>query len=96
MINVPQEIKDILHQDTCPKNIRIHFPNGERTDICNDQIVMDSVSFKESLCSQNSFKFGLAESPIFECEVVGVSINNGATIPVYCAVYCPQTIQGAL
>ena len=72
MINVPQEIKDILHQDTCPKNIRIHFPNGERTDICNDQIVMDSVSFKESLCSQNSFKFGLAESPIFECEVVGI------------------------
>ena len=47
MINVPQEIKDILHQDTCPKNIRIHFPNGERADICNDQIVMDSVSFKD-------------------------------------------------
>ena len=96
MINVPQEIKDILHQDTCPKNIRIHFPNGERADICNDQIVMDSVSFKESLCSQNSFKFGLAESPIFECEVVGVSNIKGATIEVYCEVYCPQTIQGAV
>lgn len=96
MINIPQEIKDILHQDTCPKNIRIHFPNGERTDICNDQIVMDSVSFKESLCSQNSFKFGLAESPIFECEVVGVSNIKGATIEVSCEIYCPNTVSGAV
>lgn len=96
MINVPQEIKDILHQDTCQKNIRIHFPNGERTDICNDQIVMDTVSFKESLCSQNTFKFGLAESPIFECEVVGVSNIKGATIEVSCEIYCPSTVTGAV
>lgn len=96
MINVPQEIKDILHQDTCPKNIRIHFPNGERTDICNDLIVMDSVSFKESLCSQNSFMFGLAESPIFECEVAGVSNIKGATIEVSCEIYCPNTVSGAV
>lgn len=96
MINVPQEIKDILHQDTCPKNIRIHFPDGERSDICNDLIVMDSVSFKESLCSQNSFKFGLAESPIFECEVVGVSNIKGATIEVSCEIYCPNTVSGAV
>jgi hypothetical protein len=57
---------------------------------------MDSVSFKESLCSQNSFKFGLAESPIFECEVVGVSNIKGATIEVSCEVFCPSTVDGAV
>lgn len=96
MINVPQEIKDLLHTDSVKKNIRIHFPNGERSDICNDLIVMDSVSFKESLCSQNTFKFGLCESPIFECEVVRVSNIKGATIEVYCEVFCPSTVSGAV
>lgn len=96
MLSIPQEIKDLLHQDTCKKNIRIVFPNGERTDICNDLIVKDSVSFKESLCSQNSFKFGLAESSIFECETVGVGNIKGATIEVFCEVYCPQSVSGAV
>ena len=96
MINVPHEIKNLLHQDTCPKNIRIHFPNGERSDICNDLIVMDTVSLKESLCSQNNFVFGLAESPIFECETVGVGNIKGAYIIVYCEVFCPSTVSGAV
>ena len=82
MISVPYKIKELYHQDHAYKNIRIHFPNGERSDICNDLIVKDSVSFTESLCSQNTLKFGLCESPIFECEVVGVGNIKGATIEV--------------
>ena len=88
MISVPQDIKHYLHYDHRYKNIRIHFPNGERSDICNNLIVKDSVSFKESLCSQNTLKFGLCESPVFECEVVGVGNIKGATIEVYCEVEC--------
>lgn len=95
MLTVPQEIKDLLHQDTCPKNIRIHFPNMERTDICNNLIVKDSVSFKESLCSQDTLKFGLCESPVFECEVVGVENIKGMTIQVFCEVYCDATVEDA-
>lgn len=95
MLSVPDEIKNILHEDTCFKNIRIHFPNGERSDICNDQIVMDSVSFTESLCSQDMLKFGLCEASVFECEVVGVSNVSGATIEVTCEVFCPSTVEGA-
>lgn len=95
MINVPDEVKDLFHQDTCYKNIRIHFPNGERSDICNDLIVKDSVSFKESLCSQNTLKFGLCESPLFECEVVSVENIKGATIEVSCEIECPATVTGA-
>ena len=95
MLTIPSEIKDLLHQDTCEKNIRIHFPNGERTDVCNDMIVQDSVSFTESLCSQNELKFGLCEASIFECETVGVGNIKGATIEVYCEVVCPASVTGA-
>lgn len=95
MLTVPDSIKDLLHLDSCKKNIRIHFPNGERQDICNDLIVKDSVSFTESLCSQNSLKFGLCESPVFECEVVGVSNITGASIEVSCEVFCDSSVSGA-
>ena len=95
MIQVPDAIKDLLHLDSCKKNIRIHFPNGEREDICNDLIVMNSVQFTESLCSRDVFNFGLCESPVFECEVVGVSNITGATIEVCCEIYCDSTVSGA-
>lgn len=96
MLNVPQEVKDFFHFDTWKKNIRIHFPNGERTDICNNLIVLNSVSFKESLCSQETLKFGLCEAPVFECEVVGVGNIKGATIEVFCEVYCDPSVSGAV
>ena len=95
MITIPSEINDILHQDSAYKNIRIHFPNGERADICNDLIVKDSVSFTESLCSQNTLKFGLCESPVFECEVVGVGNIKGATIEVSIEIECASDVEGA-
>lgn len=95
MLTIPDEIKRLLNQDSCYKNIRIHFPNGERSDICNDQIVMNSVSFTESLCSQDTLKFGLCEAPTFECEVVGVSNVKGATIEVSCEVYCDGSVTDA-
>lgn len=96
MLQVPNNIKELLHQDHCEKNIRIHFPNGERSDICNNLIVKDTVSFTESLCSQNTLKFGLCESPIFECEVVGVGNIKGATIEVFCEIHCEPTTEGAV
>jgi len=96
MLNVPEEIKELFHQDTCYKNIRIHFPNGERSDICNDLIVKDSVSFKESLCSQRTLKFGLCEAPVFECETVGVGNIKKALIEVSCEIECDPTIEDAV
>ena len=95
MLTVPEEVKDLFHRDHCYKNIRIHFPNGERSDICNDLIVKDSVSFKESLCSQNTLKFGLCESSVFECETVGVGNIKKAIIEVSCEIECAATVEGA-
>ena len=95
MLTVPDQIKALLHQDHCQKNIRIHFPSGERSDICNDLIVKDSVSFTESLCSQSKLKFGLSEASVFECETVGVGNIKGATIEVSCEIFCDQSDEGA-
>ena len=94
MINVPYNVKTLLHEDHCYKNIRIHFPGGERQDICNDLIVKDSVSFTESLCSRDSLSFGLCEASTFECETVGVGNIKGAKIEVYCEVECNLTAPG--
>lgn len=96
MITVPEEVKALLHQDHCQKNIRITFPGKERSDICNDLIVKDSVSFTESLCSQSDLKFGLCEAPVFECEVVGVGNVSGARIEVFCEIYCNSSVSGAV
>lgn len=87
MYPVPNFVKDLLHTDTCKKNIRIHFPDGERSDICNNLIVKDSFSFTESICSQDTIKFGLVEAPKIECETVGVGNIKGARIEVSCEVY---------
>lgn len=96
MLQVPQAIKNLLHQDHCQKNIRIHFPNGERTDICNDLIVKDTIQFTESLCSQDKLKFGLCEASSFECETVGVGNIKGAQIEVYCEIYCQPSVSGSV
>ena len=95
MISVPSEIKELYHQDHCYKNIRIHFPNGERADVCNDLIVKDSANFTESLCSQNTLKFGLCEASIFECETVGVGNIKGAVAEIFCEIECPSVVEGA-
>lgn len=95
MLTVPQEIKDLLHLDTCHKNIRIHFPNGERSDICNNLIVQNSVKFTESLCSHDELKFGLCESSVFEFETVGVGNIKGDVIEVFCEIYCDQSVSGS-
>lgn len=95
MISVPTRIMELYHQDTCKKNIRIHFPNGERQDICNDLIVKDSVKFTESLCSQDQMTFGLCEASQFECETVGVGNVNNAKIEVFCEIYCESSVSGA-
>lgn len=80
MLNLPESIKALFKRDSVRKNFRAHFPNGEFSDITNDDVVAESVKFTESLCSQNTFKFGLAEASVLEFETVGVGNMYGMTI----------------
>ena len=80
MLNIPSAIKTLFQTDGVRKNVRIHFPNGEFSDITNADIVKESLRFTESLCSQNVFKFGLAEASVLEIETVGIGNMYGMTI----------------
>lgn len=80
MLNVPTSVKSLYQTDGVRKNFRVHFPNGEYADITNDNVVQESVKFTESLCSQSTFKFGLAEASVLEFETVGVGNMFGMTI----------------
>ena len=48
MLNIPEEVKTLYRHPGADKNLRIHFPNGEREDITNDDLAEESFSFTES------------------------------------------------
>lgn len=80
MLNVPNNIKSLFKRDGVRKNFRVHFPNGEHSDITNDNILTETVSFTESAMSQNIFTFGTAERAVIEFETVNIPNIYGYTI----------------
>lgn len=94
MLNVPAEIQAVIKNDATLKNFRVHFPNGERADITNENIVFESVSFTESVCSNDVFRFGLAEASVIEFETVGVENIVDKTIECSMEFKVPANLQG--
>ena len=93
MLNIPDEVKSLFKLDSCYKNFHVHFPNGEITDLNNENVVEESVQFSESICSQSTFKFGLSESSTIEFETVGVPNMMGKKIE--CGIEIDCTSLGA-
>ena len=86
MLNIPTAIKALYLTEGRPdirKNFRVTFPNGEYPDINGDQILSESVKFTESIMSQSSFRFGLAEAPQIQFEVIGAGNMLGMTIDCF-------------
>lgn len=88
MLNIPESVKTLFKRDGVRKNFRVHFPNGETTDLNNENIVSESVQFTESLCSQQYFKFGLAEASQIEFTAVGIPNILGAVIDCAMEIDC--------
>lgn len=86
MLDIPYEVQELLHRDSTVKNFRIHFPNGEREDITNEELNSESVSFTESLCSESNLKFGLCEASCLSFETIGVGNIKGCTIEAWLEV----------
>lgn len=80
MLTIPGSVNSLFNRDGVRKNFRVHFPNGEFSDLTNADVVQESMKFTESLCSQNVFRFGLAEASVLEFECVGVGNMYGMTI----------------
>ena len=88
MLTIPSTVQALFKTDGVHKNFRVHFPNGEFPDITNDNVVQESVKFTESLCSQSTFKFGLAEASVLEFETVGIGNMYGMTIEAGIEIDC--------
>lgn len=80
MLSYIAEERNIIKSDTAVKNFRVHFPNGELSDITNENIVYGSVKFSESVCAQSTFKFGYADESTIEFETVGIQNIIGMVI----------------
>lgn len=80
MLNIPAEVKSLFQRDDIYKNFHVHFPGGEWSDLNNGDIVSESVSFTESLCSQQAFRFGLTEASELKFTCVNVPNIRGVTL----------------
>lgn len=83
MITTPDEIKQLFFTDSIRKNIRIVFPNKEFPDITNSNLIAESFSFSESICSRDKLKFGLCEASVVKFETFGIGNINGKEIDVF-------------
>lgn len=86
MLNIPEEVRNLFKDSDVRKNIRIRFPNGERPDIINDNIEEESLSFTESICSQDALKFGLCEAPVLEFSTAEIENIKGLEIEAFIEV----------
>lgn len=96
MLTIPEEVKALYRrdvQDHFTKNFHVHFPDGEFRDLNNSDIVAESVSFRESICSQQYFRFGLTEGAMVEFECVGVPDIYG--VHIQCAIEIDISSLGA-
>lgn len=80
MINLTAAQQALVKSDSTVKNFHVHFPNGEIDDLDNSNIVSESVSFTESVCSDSSFRFGCADASVISFGTVGVPNMLGMLI----------------
>lgn len=82
MIKIPKNIKELFSKDNVPKRIIVSFPNEDRPNIENDQILSESLSFTESICSQIPMKLGLCEASQISFVCYGIENIEGKVISV--------------
>ena len=80
MVRVHSYIKTLFATPGVKRNFRVMFPNGERADLTNSDIVQESVELTESACSETVFRFGCCERSMIRFETVGVENIQGVKI----------------
>ena len=80
MLRLPDDVKALFSAPNVRRNFRVIFPDGERADLTNADVVQESVSFSESVCSESVFRFGCCERSMIEFETVGVENIQSARI----------------
>lgn len=88
MLNIPEEVKELFQKDSIKKNLRVSFPNGEKPDLTNKDIVLNTFTFQESLSSGTKLELGLCEASYCQFDVVGLGNVKGYKIKVDCEIDC--------
>ena len=88
MIDVPVEVKDALREGTYKKNYRFVVLNEDGTEseigtIDNDNLVSESVSIDERMCSGDTLKFGLCEGSSLEFQYFGKPNITGKRVQAF-------------
>lgn len=93
MLDIPEKHKELFRGRYLPRDIRIHFPDGEHADLTKKDIYGDgsSLSFTESLCSQSNIRFGIAEKSVIKFDTVDVENIKGSIIEASCEITDPDT-----
>lgn len=90
MIDVPIRVKDALRDGRHLKNYRIEIlptdGNDDGFTIENDNLVSESVSFDERMCSEDVLKFGLTEGTSLEFQYFGFGNIRGRRIQAFIEV----------
>lgn len=72
MISIEKNIKDLFLNNVVNKEVVIHFPDGDMTDITDESIVSESMSLNRSIMSDKEFKFGGGIASQFKIKVINV------------------------
>lgn len=101
MLATPIEVKKALKEGTYKKNYRFVVLNDDGTEdftIDNDNLVSESVSIDERMCSGDTLKFGLCEGSSLEFQYFGKPNITGRRVQVFVDAYFkPQyTTMGQL
>lgn len=92
MLNVPEEVKALCRTDGVRKNFRVHFIELDLPDLTNKDIVTESVTFTESLCSRDKLKFGVCEASSLSFDAVGVPDIKDALIKCGLDIDCSSVV----
>lgn len=82
MLTLTDEQINVIRNGYKRVQVTVSFPFDNTPDITNEQIVYESLSFNESVCSSDVFRFGNAEASTVSFETVGVGNILGKVIDV--------------
>lgn len=82
MLTLTDEQIQVIKNGYKRVQVTVSFPFENIPDITNEQIVYESLSFNESVCSSDVFRFGNAEASTVSFETVGVGNILGKVIDV--------------
>ena len=83
MIDVPTRVKDALREGDRLKRYRFVVDSDPVITITNDNLVSESVTFDERMCSDKEIKFGLCEGTNLEFQYFGLPNITGKRLQAF-------------